>query len=76
MDGAGSGTISTDSASQGHGSDVVVRMGDLLPHVEMDAPPDTLAEQMNSLATNPYIHFERAPHMGGACVRLVFPSRR
>ena len=71
MDGAGSGTISTDSASQGHGSDVVVRMGDLLPHVEMDAPPDTLAEQMNGLATNPYIHFELAPHMGGALEYVV-----
>ena len=46
MDGGGSGTISTDSASQGVGSDAVVHMGDLLPHVAMDAPPDRLAAEM------------------------------
>ena len=32
----------------------------------MDAPPDALATEMDLLSTNPYLHFEVAPHEGGA----------
>ena len=51
MEDGGSNTISTDSASVGHGSgsDAVVHMGDLLPHVSMDAPPSNLAAELDSM---------------------------
>ena len=63
-----SGTISTDSASAVHsqGSDAIIHMTDLLPHVTMDAPPARLADELDRMAENPYLHFEVAPHTGSA----------
>ena len=63
-----SGTISTDSASGrlSQGSDAVINMRDLLPHVVMDAPPARLADELDRLAENPYLHFEVAPYEGDA----------
>ena len=67
------GTISTDSASGrlSQGSDAVINMRDLLPHVVMDAPPAQLADELDRLAENPYMHFEVAPYEGGALNYVV-----
>ena len=50
MNDGGSHSISTDTASAGlgSGSDAVVHMGDLLPHVAMDEPPSNLAAELPS----------------------------
>ena len=67
-----SGTISTDSAGRlSQGSDAIIRMADLLPHVVMDAPPARLADELDKLAENPYLHFEVAPYQGDALNYVV-----
>ena len=41
-------------------------MGDLLPSVLMDVPPDNIAAEFEAMTTNPYLHFEVAPFGSGA----------
>ena len=51
---------------QSQGSDATIRMGDLLPSVLMDEPPDNIAAEFDAMTTNPYLHFEIAPYGPGA----------
>ena len=48
------------------GSDATVQIGDVLPSVVMEAPPRSLAAELEAMSTNPYLHFELAPHGKGA----------